>query len=96
MAKNSKLINSIAAVAARNRLEHVRIASERDTPQIYAALAMALWKTLDMPDDKKADAIGVIFAESQEIWIDCVESGDNIVRLCEELTGIDVMGRVNE
>lgn len=90
MAKNDKLINSLRQIAARNRLENVRIASERDTPQIYAALAIALWKTLDMPDDQKVDAIETIFAESQDIWIDCVESGDDMLMLCEELTGIDV------
>lgn len=96
MAKNNKLINGLAQIAARNRAEHVRMASERDTPQIYAALAIALWKCLDMPDKDKAEAIGTIFAESQAVWVDCVESGDSMVRLCEELTGIDVVGKVSE
>ena len=93
MAKNDKLINSLAQIAARNRAEHVRMASEKDTPQIYAAIAMALWELLGMPDEEKADAIEDIFAESQKIWEESIEKNIDMVEWCEEHTGINVMGK---
>ena len=94
MAKNNKLINSIKEIAARNREENIRVASEKDTVQIYAALAMALWNTLDMPDSEKADAIETVFEESQSIWMDCIEKGYDMDKKCLELTGIDVRNGV--
>ena len=96
MSKNNRLINSLAEVARRNRLEHVKQASERDTPQIYSALALALWNTLAMPDEEKPEAIEMIFAESQEIWIDCVNKGKDIEQLCFEKTGISIRGNKDE
>lgn len=96
MAKNNRLINSLAEVARRNREQNVRAASEKDTPQIYSALAIALWNMLDLPEDEKADAIEQIFAESQEIWIDCVNKGKDIEQLCLEKTGISIRGNSDE
>ena len=62
MAKNNKLINSLAEIARRNREQHVMDASDRDVPQIYSVMALALWRTLDLPDEEKTDAIKMIFA----------------------------------
>lgn len=92
MAKNNKLINDLRLIAARNRELHVAQASERDTPQIYSALAIALYRLLDMPDSDKTETINTIFAESQAIWIDCVERGLDMTQLCIDETGIDVRG----
>lgn len=99
MAKNNKLINSLAEVARRNRQQHVMEASDRDVPQIYSVVAVALWRTLDLPNKEKADAIRMIFAESQKIWIGCIEKGmdlDSIIKMCEDETGICVRGEENE
>ena len=96
MPKNNKLINSLAEVARRNRAENVRTASERDTPQIYSALAIALWNTLGCHDDEKADAIYTVFTESQNIWEQCIREGKDIEKMCEELTGICVRGTSDE
>ena len=82
MGKNNKLINSLAEIARRNREQNVMAASERDTPQIYSAIAIALWKTLDMPDS----------VESQWIWEECIEKNRNIEELCEDVTGICIKG----
>lgn len=82
MAKNNTLIN-------RHKILHQKIAEI--LPQTYAALAIALWSTLDMPDEDKQDAIETIFAESQAIWQECADSHKNMIRMCRELTGIDVV-----
>ena len=92
MAKNNALINSILAVAERNRSSHVAEAADKDTPQIYAALAIALYRLLDMPENDKADAINSIFVESQEIWSDCIEHKLDINQMCIDETGIDIIG----
>lgn len=96
MAKNNKLINSLAEVARRNRERNIAVASERDTLQIYSVLAIALWNMLDMKDDEKVDAIKDVFAESQEIWADCVNKGIDVEQLCEDKTGICIRGEGNE
>ena len=92
MAKNHKLINSLAAVAARNREANVLAAAEKDTPQIYAAIAIALHRLLLLPEEDKAEAINTIFAESQTVWFECVEQGGNMIQRCLDETGIDING----
>lgn len=92
MAKNDKLINSLKLIAAKNREMHMEQAAERDTPQIYAALAIALYRLLDMQDDEKAETINSIFVESQEIWTDCADNGLDINQMCIDETGIDIKG----
>lgn len=92
MAKNNTLINSIRAIAAKNQQENIARAAEKDTPQIYAALAISLYRLLDIPEEEKADAINSIFVESQEIWLDCVNRGLDINQMCIDETGIDIIG----
>ena len=99
MAKNNKLINSLAEVARRNREQHVIDASNKDVPQIYSVMALALWRTLDLQDEEKTDAIKMIFSESQRFWIECINKGmdvDAIIKMCEDETGICVRGEENE
>ena len=91
MSKNDKLINSLRKIASRNRSENIAKAAERDTAQIYAVLAISLYKLLDIPDeDKRVDAIEQVFAESQKIWLECSENDIDVNELCEKETGIDV------
>lgn len=94
MAKNDKLINSLTKIAMRNRAMHVEEASSQDTPQIYAAIAIALHRLLDT--DNKTEAINIIFAESQKVWFDCVDNGIDMIQKCIEETGIDIRGEKNE
>ena len=99
MPKNNKLINSLAEIARRNREQHVIDASNKDVPQIYSVVAVALWRTLDLPNEEKEDAIRMIFAESQKIWIGCINKGmdiDAIIKMCEDETGFCVRGEENE
>lgn len=92
MAKNDKLINSLKEIAAKNRAANVQAASERDTPQIYAAIAIALYRKLGGNPHDKPDAINDVFAESQKIWFECVEEGGDILGKCKDETGIDLQG----
>lgn len=94
MAKNDRLINSMLEIARRNREQHVREASEKDTPQIYAAIGIALYRLLDIGDeDEKVSAINSIFAESQSVWMECVSTGVDVCKMCIDETGIDVQYR---
>lgn len=93
MGKNNKLINSLAEVARRNSVIE---ASKIDTPQIYSAVAIALWRLLDEPEETKADAIRMIFAESQKVWFESIGKGIDIEELCEKETGIDIQGKVED
>ena len=77
MGKNNKLINQF-------KLMHQHI--QNLTPEIYAAIAIAMHRNGYTFED-----IELIFAESQEIWTECVQSGVNMQKMCEEETGIDVM-----
>lgn len=92
MSKNNKLINSLRMIAARNREFHIMTASERDTPAIYSAIAVALYHRLTFPDEEKAEVIMSIFADSQEIWTTSVEKNIDINQLCIQETGIDILG----
>lgn len=58
------------------------------TPEVYACIALALhrkygWEYEDISD---------LFAESQEIWNECIQRSENMVQMCEMETGIDVVG----
>lgn len=91
MSKNDKLINNLKEIARRNREQHIKEASERDTPQIYAAIAIALYRLLDVAgEDEKVSAINAIFAESQSVWMECVSSNKDVCQMCIDETGIDV------
>lgn len=91
MSKNDKLINSLRKIASRNRSENIAKAAERDTSQIYAVLAIALYRLLSISnEDEKVDAIEQVFSESQKIWLDCSEKDIDVNELCEKETGIDV------
>lgn len=92
MAKNEKLINSLMEVARRNQNINIENAARRDTPQIYAAVAISLFRLLDMPEEEKTKAINDVFVESQEVWDTCLSEGVDIQQRCLDETGIDVRG----
>ena len=85
MAQNKNVLKMAKKMAeARNRI------IERDTTEIYAAIAIALYRMLDMPGKEKYDAIHSIFAESQRIWMQSIEEKRDMVQKCIEETGIDI------
>ena len=89
MGKNNRLINSINAIARRKQDENVGKAEDQMVPQIYAAMALALYRTCGFDYEQ----INAIFLESQHIWEDFVGVGDEMIELCEKETGISVVGR---
>lgn len=89
MGKNNRLINSINAIAKRKQDENVEKASDQMVPQIYAATALALYRTCGFDYEQ----INSVFVESQHIWEEFVGAEDEMIDLCENKTGISVDGR---
>lgn len=89
MGKNNRLINSINAIAKRKQYKNVEKASDQMVPQIYAAMALALYRTCGF-DYEQINSVSV---ESQHIWEEFAGAGDEMIELCEKETGISVVGR---
>lgn len=89
MRKNNRLINSINAIAKRKQEENVGRAADQMVPQIYAAMALALYRKCGFDYNQ----INSVFLESQHIWEKFVGAGDEMMDLCEKETGITVIGR---
>lgn len=89
MGKNNRLINSINSIARRKQEENVGKAADQMVPQIYAAMALALYRICGFDYEQ----INAVFLESQHIWEDFVGVGDEMIELCEKETGICVVGR---
>ena len=83
MAKNKRLINQYKAMY--KQIQNI-------TPEVYAGIALALHRRFGWGHKR----ISELIAESQEIWNECVQSGVNMVQMCEEETGIDVQRKVEE
>lgn len=86
MGKNNRLINQMKALAAQNRAEAVKKASDEITPQIYAAFAIALHRECGWGYTR----ICRVFAESQKVWEEFSGRGKEMMDLCEKETGITV------
>ena len=89
MGKNNRLINSINKLARRKQEEDVGKAADQMVPQIYAAIALDLYRTCGFDYEQ----INSVFVESQCIWEDFVGAGEEMIELCEKETGISVVGR---
>lgn len=62
------------------------------TPQVYAGIALSLHRKYGWGFKRIND----LFTESQAIWQECVDSGVNMIKMCEEETGIDIQRKVKE
>ena len=62
------------------------------TPQVYAGIALALNRFHGWEYEQIAELI----EESQIIWQECVDSGVDMIKMCEDETGIDIQRKVNE
>ena len=62
------------------------------TPAVYAGIALALHRKHGWGFKRIND----LFAESQNIWNECVESNGNMIEMCERETGINVQNKVDE
>ena len=82
MAQNKRVLNQCKALYRQiNQI----------TPNIYASLALALSR-----HGATHEEIQSVFAESQNIWTECVNSDINMTEMCLNETGIDVKRTVNE
>lgn len=62
------------------------------TPSVYASIAIALHRRYGWGFQR----ISTLFAESQEVWNECIQGDISMVEMCERETGIDVQRRVDE
>ena len=95
MGKNDKLINSLKKVAKRNQAVNVVIASNDIVPQMYAAMAIALKQEFNFGYER----INRVFKRSQDLWEGLAAEGlgaKEMAKMCQELTGIKVMGDFGE
>lgn len=77
MGKNNDLIN---------RYKQLYKKIEMITPQVYAGIALALHRKYGWGFKRIND----LFAESQDIWEECLTKDINMIQMCEVETGIDV------
>lgn len=84
MGRNDRLINSLNAIARRNRANNILAASDELVPHVYAAIAIALHRQCGWGYTR----INRLFAESQRLWEDL--GSDAMVKLCEQETGISL------
>ena len=77
MAKNNILIEQYKTMYKK---------IQQITPEVYAGIALALHRK----DGWGYNRINDLFSESQTIWNECVNSGINMVEMCEEETGIEI------
>lgn len=82
MAKNNNLIN---------QYKYMYRVAQDTLPKTYAAIAIALHRK-----GMEFDDINEIFAMSQEIWMGCMDEGTDVVKLCSDETGIDILRTTNE
>lgn len=81
----------IEKVKQKARIEKVRVETYQVTPNIYAAFAICLHKK-----GWTYDQISNLFAETQFEWGMNLDQGINMVERCFNITGIDVMQKVEE
>ena len=80
MAKNNKLVNQYKEMYKQiNRI----------TPKVYAALALALHREYGWGYTR----INRAFAASQDIWDESNERDIDMIKMCEEETGITLMDK---
>ena len=96
MAKNNALINSLREVARRNRELRCMEASLKETPEIFSAVTISLWRNIDEPEETKIEAIKGILSDAQEVWSESYREGVSIVEWCERLTGFNILNEGEE
>lgn len=89
MGKNNKLLNQMNALARKHRDENVNKAANDMVPQIYAAIALALYREFGFGYVR----INRAFMASQEIWTSFTGRADEMIQMCAEETGILLMNK---
>lgn len=81
MAKNNALINQYKQMYQK---------IQQITPEVYAGIALALHRKCGWGYKRIND----LFAESQEIWSECVQNEINMIQMCHYETGIDIERKI--
>lgn len=92
MGKKNHLINSLNEIARRKQAENIGKAADEMVPQVYAAIAIALYRIHGFGYEE----INRIFQESQMIWQSFADSGERMIDLCEKETGISLRSKNDE
>ena len=74
------------------QMKRVKKNIDKISPEIYAGIALALYRKHGW----RYKRINELFAESQQIWNECVENGTDMAEMCLNETGIDVRLNLNE
>ena len=61
-------------------------------PKVYASIAIALQRKYGWEPEETNG----LFNESQDVWNECVMSGEDMLIKCYEETGIDMQRRVTQ
>lgn len=59
------------------------------TPSVYASIAIALHRKYGWGFKRISD----LFAESQDVWNECIQADVSMIEMCERITGIDVRNK---
>ena len=89
MGKNNRFINQMKELARKNRDKNVSKAINDMTPQYYAATALALHRMHGFGYRR----ILKVFEETRAIWEEFEGRGTELVKVCEEETGILITNR---
>ena len=83
---NKRFINQMKMLAALNEADAISKAADKITPELYAAIALALHNVYGFGYDR----ISAVFMESQKIWTEFEGCPKDMITLCEKETGITV------
>ena len=75
-------------------MNYVNQRTSKDLPNMYSAVALALWNLVEGDETDKYNAIMEMIEKSSEIWNDVVENGKDISIECENVTGINIRNYV--
>ena len=75
-------------------MNYVNKRTSKDLPNMYSAVALALWELVEGDEIDKYNAIMEMIEKSSEIWNDVAENGKDINAECEKVTGINIRNHV--
>lgn len=88
MGKNNRLIEQLKRTAREKQAQNVSLAASLITPQVYAAMAIALHRELGWGKTR----INRLFVASQEIWESFDGRPSDMIEQCEKETDMYFIG----
>lgn len=75
-------------------MDYINKRTSKDLPNMYSAVALALWDLVEGDEIDKYNAIMEMIEKSSEIWNDVAENRKDINAECEKVTGINIKNYV--